>query len=444
MFPALGCGTRKRPVHLAAPKRQCGADSILEMGLNLAGNSGSTRFLFSVLSSLVSKNHPEAFDALIDLWGSKLQFLFSDGFDVQGVTWHIAIIGFTGDSPFVKKVAHFTRSWSNIRKFAKATRNLKGCCWLCKAGMETREEDYPFEHLGFWEPKWVATQGINNPKPWVGRGGPLLQYMMLQGMDAPAFFRPDFFHIFHAGVGKDYLGSSLVYSMKALFGLGGVKRDLKALNETLTMFLRLHGKTLHLGATLNEDHLGYAGTREYPEGHWSKSMDTATLMKFQVWLLQREEYQERVRGDQMLSEILLSGIAMGQVMRRLLGSLFFVSSEDCEYVVTSGHEFLMRYQRLAALAYHRQLCLYKFKPKIHYLNHVFLTMKDQWLLCGSAINPLGEATFMSEDFVGRTSRISRRVSPRAVAQKTLQRYDVWVKGLLDREELPTLDLAWLD
>ena len=51
---------------------------------------------------------------------------------------------------------------------------------------------------------------------------------------------------------------------------------------------------------------------------------------------------------------------------------------------------------------------------------------------------------MSEDFVGRTSRISRRVSPRAVAQKTLQRYDVWVKGLLDREELQTLDLAWLD
>ena len=54
-------------------------------------------------------------------------------------------------------------------------------------------------------------------------------------------------------------------------------------------------------------------------------MDTATLMKFQVWLLQREEYQERVRGDQMLSEILLSGIAMGQVMGRLLGSLVFVS-----------------------------------------------------------------------------------------------------------------------
>ena len=67
MFPALGSGTRMRPVHLSSPKRQCGADSILELGVNLAGNSGSTRFLFSVLSSLVSNNHPEALDALIDL-----------------------------------------------------------------------------------------------------------------------------------------------------------------------------------------------------------------------------------------------------------------------------------------------------------------------------------------------------------------------------------------
>ena len=37
-----------------------------------------------------------------------------------------------------------------------------------------------------------------------------------------------------------------------------------------------------------------------------------------------------------------------------------------------------------------------------------------------------------------------RVSPHAVAHKTLQRYDVWVKGLLDRDELQTLDLSWLD
>ena len=189
MFPALGCGTRKRPVELVGHKRRREQDTdTVDMGVNLAGSSGTSRFLFSVLSSLVYKQHPESFDALNDLWGQRLQTLFSDGFQALGSTWHVAIIGFTGDSPFVKKVAHFTRSFSNVRKH-HAARNTdqKGCCWLCKAGFESAEEQYPFEHLGYWEPKWVATQGANNPLPWVGGGGPLLQYMML-GTDAPAFF----------------------------------------------------------------------------------------------------------------------------------------------------------------------------------------------------------------------------------------------------------------
>ena len=442
MFPALGTGTRLRPVELVGHKRR--RDEALEMGVNLTGNSGTTRFLFSVLSSLVSKQHPEAFDALIDLWGQKLQHLFSDGFQAMGSTWHVAIIGFTGDSPFVKKIAHFNRSFTNVRKAHTATRDLKGCCWLCKAGLETSQESYPFEHLGYFAPKWVATQGANNrPLPWTGNGGPLLQYMML-GTDAPAFFRPDFFHIFHAGVGKDFLGSSLVYAMKAIYGLGGVKRDLRALNEALGIFLRSHKLHLHMGSALTEDHLGYTSTREYPEGHWSKNMDTAILMKFQVWLLQCEEHQPKVRADEILSEILVSAVAMGQVMRQFLESGFFMSSEACEDVVMAGHRFLQSFQRLAQLAHTRGLCLYKFKPKIHYLNHVLLTVKDQWQTHDAAINPIAEATFMSEDFVGRTARLSRRVSPRVVARKTIQRYDVWVKSLLDREELRDLDLSWLD
>ena len=111
--------------------------------------------------------------------------------------------------------------------------------------------------------------------------------------------------------------------MKALFGLGGVKRDLNALNEALGIFLRECKTTLHLGTSLNEDHLGYNGTRAYPEGHWSKNMDTATLMKFQLWLLHREDFRARVASDEILSEIATASVAMGQVMRRLLESSFF-------------------------------------------------------------------------------------------------------------------------
>ena len=39
-------------------------------------------------------------------------------------------------------------------------------------------------------------------------------------------------------------------------------------------------------------------------------MDTASLMKFQVWLLQQGAHEERVRADTILVEILLAALAM--------------------------------------------------------------------------------------------------------------------------------------
>ena len=50
---------------------------------------------------------------------------------------------------------------------------------------------------------------------------------------------------------------------------------------------------------------------------------------------------------------------------------------------------------------------------------------------------------MSEDFVGRAARVSRRVSPRAVALKTLQRYIFFMKSSLDTDAVQMLDFSML-
>ena len=46
MFPALGAGTCKRPVPLDESKRKYHDEGPVEMGVNLVGSSGTTRFLF--------------------------------------------------------------------------------------------------------------------------------------------------------------------------------------------------------------------------------------------------------------------------------------------------------------------------------------------------------------------------------------------------------------
>lgn len=95
------------------------------------------------------------------------------------------------------------------------------------------------------------------------------------------------------------------------------------------------------------------------------------------------------------------------------------------------------------MCYHAKLCLFKYRPKIHYLNHILLRVYTEWEAGETAVNPCAEATFMSEDFVGHTARISRRVDPRAVANKVLQRYLLWMQTALNKDALQMLDLSSL-
>ena len=442
MFPVLGSGSRKRSVDLSSKRP---AEAEIELGINLQGNSGASRFLFSVVSSLVAKDDAQIFDDLMEIWGRELRSLFEHGFHAQGSTWRILILGFTADSPFVKKVAKSVRSFHNVRKGFASKSVQTGCCWLCNAGYESPEDriHIPFEHLGFTGPAWVQTGGLNNPLPWTGSGGALLQHMLVDAGDTPAsFFRADFFHVWHAGVGQDFTASALVYSIKVLFGLGGVDRDLNALNAVLKTWLHTSKSKLHCGR-FTKDLLGYNGTREYPEGKWSKNMDTAVITKFLLHLLELPSSQAAVRRDDILQEILAAAKAMGRVISTCLRAEYFMSSEHSEAVFQSGHAVLMRYSALVQKCYDRSLCLFKLRPKIHYLNHVFLRVYQEWLRDGFAVNPLAEATFMSEDFVGKTARVSRRVSPRAVALKTLQRYIFFLKTSLDKDAFQMMDLSML-
>ena len=126
MLPCLGSGSRKRAIHLAGPKAKRAydeADEDCTLGINLRGITATTRFLFTVLGSLVAKNHPDAFDGIAELWGKRLQSLFLEGFMVRGQVWRIAIVGFTEDSPFVKKMAHMKRTFHNVRKRASSKKD---------------------------------------------------------------------------------------------------------------------------------------------------------------------------------------------------------------------------------------------------------------------------------------------------------------------------------
>ena len=61
-------------------------------------------------------------------------------------------------------------------------------------------------------------------------------------------------------------------------------------------------------------------------------------------------------------------------------------------------------------------------PKLHALHEVAFCMRRQSLQGPWCYNPAVETCQMCEDFVGRTAYITRTVSPRLQALRTLQRY----------------------
>ena len=56
------------------------------------------------------------------------------------------------------------------------------------------------------------------------------------------------------------------------------------------------------------------------------------------------------------------------------------------------------------------------------MDHLVMTLAQQGRIKGFALNPMILGNQMEEDFIGRPSRISRRVSPRLPATRSLQRY----------------------
>lgn len=119
-----------------------------------------------------------------------------------------------------------------------------------------------------------------------------------------------------------------------------------------------------------------------------------------------------------------------------LGNLYreglFIRSADAESIGKQGLRFLSLYAELAQMAFDRRLKRFPLVPKLHYLHHQFLELvldarKAEWCL-----NPIMTGVQLEEDFIGKPSRLARRVSSRTTALRVLQRSFLAVRNALSQ------------
>ena len=91
-------------------------------------------------------------------------------------------------------------------------------------------------------------------------------------------------------------------------------------------------------------------------------------------------------------------------------------------IFAAGMGFLKGYSKLATLAFQAKRPLWAYKPKLHYFHHIILQLGNDSAAGRKSMNCLAYSCSQAEDFIGRTSLLSRRTAAKTGQKRTLQRY----------------------
>ena len=84
-------------------------------------------------------------------------------------------------------------------------------------------------------------------------------------------------------------------------------------------------------------------------------------------------------------------------------------------------KFLVLYGRMASISHSLGLSRFQHVPKGHMLDHTAFSMTSQAATSAWVENPLATSNQMQEDYIGRPSRLSRRVHVARLHTRVMQR-----------------------
>ena len=380
---------------------------------NFYGHSYTTRFLFTALrkSDYTGKNS-YVLDYLMTDLADELAYVQLEGVEdsARKKKFWAVCLGITGDWPWLTKCGYLQRSFSNVSKHANSgggnRRPCGGICHLCRAG----QPNVPFEEINTRNPHWKQTVLEQSP---FGDNMPFEIVPHPPG-ELPYFFHYDLFHVWHLGVGSNFLGSALAL-LSNLENGGNVDLRFEQLSEKYLTWCSENGRTAHI-QKLSKEHLGWQATTSYPTATWHKGDLTTSFMLFVQSRFEAEGW------GGMLGDVGEAAVAINRYLTTMFESDAWLSAEEARLATGHGLRFLRRYNKLALESLGRGERLWIVHPKIHALHHLMVHMMDA-ADRGPVLNVLCTSVQMDEDFIGRGSRLSRHVAAGSTTSlRVVERY----------------------
>ena len=236
----------------------------------------------------------------------------------------------------------------------------------------------------------------------------------MPGQDA-SLFAWDFFHAFHLGLAKTHICSCLAVLSDLQPG-SNIDARFEALSADYAAW---HRSSSYLKVRITKDFIGWPSRNDYPVGSWHKAGTSTSLLKY----LEHKLTSMDLSGNVLLARACEATVAANSSTRMLYrNDNVFMDVQVAMDAGELGLRFLRRYAVLAKLAHEENRSLWGLIPKAHALHHIYLTLVKQASQNLQPLHPLTLATQQDEDYVGRPSRLSRRVDVRQLTTRVLQTY----------------------
>ena len=313
----------------------------------------------------------------------------------------------------------FIRSFNNAQKRAVVKKALAGICHLCQGG----RDNYPIEQFMTKRPTWWDTMYQQSPFEVL----PVFAEIPHVPGRLEGLWAFDLFHVWNLGV-------AILAMLSDTEPGSTIDQRFDMLSSRYRMWCRDNGQPAII-TKISKDTITWSSRTEYPHGSWFKASLSNVLLD---WVLDRADTEE-FEDNQLLRLAFEAGRAMRDAMRRLFRSACWLPAAEAREIAQYGLKFLKRYSQAGTLAFQNDQALFAVMPKGHALQHIWLQLYRDSFSVDYCLNPLIFAVAPDEDFIGRNSRVSRRVSTQRVISRVTQRYlqaayAEWLKaGLIARK-----------
>lgn len=380
---------------------------------NFKGHTFLSRWILFGAGGWLYKRHPHIVDEILQVITGNLKTLFDEGFDLDGAPMFGAVLAIKGDMDFHKKTMSLSRSYANL-----GDRNDISMCHSCMAGSPgCRFEDFSEA------PEWEATMHLE--RPWPQDNPPVLAQLPYNELCPEELLQWDMFHVFRLGVGRDLVGGILIILLRLGFMdyAGSTTNIVDRLTRAHSCFaLWCHANSLSPG--LRSFTKAYFNLKSLMSAPWasSKGSDTVLLLRWLKHTLSINIINPVVPGHERLlkemHQVCDSALDLGMIHKHKL----WMERRCTLRLYISLMTVLRGYQRLAERAISLKIRAFILKAKHHALHHIAVKLRNE-LRKGATLvpNPAMYSCDLNEDFLGRVSRLSRRVGFKLVHLRVLHR-----------------------